>query len=160
MDGVMNIPVISLLYSLHTAMSRVLLALKPLPDRSNQSADNHVNLTKETLSRYDKSLESIAFLVADNANLNPKIARMIQCPFVGCYSHKLNLAISKYNSYFSIELQKIDLVVKRLKSNNMFGILETVQLESTTAALHPKSRNVTRWPLSKWWRDTIGLHIT
>ena len=40
--------------------------------------------------------EDILFLVADNTNTNPATADLLGVPFIGCASHRFNLAVQKY----------------------------------------------------------------
>jgi hypothetical protein len=40
--------------------------------------------------------EDILFLVADNTNTNPATADLLDVPFIGCASHRFNLAVQKY----------------------------------------------------------------
>ncbi len=55
-----------------------------------------VEFIEQTLFLYGKSLESVSFLVADNTELNPAVARCLNVPFVGCMSHRLALAVQSY----------------------------------------------------------------
>jgi hypothetical protein len=98
------------------------------------------------LSKYNKDLENVNFLVADNTNLNPAIANKLRVPFVGCASHKLNLAIRKFLIKFEDIIEKVDKVMTKIKnSNTISGQLKEVQKSLNKPVLKPTPRNVTRW---------------
>lgn len=49
-------------------------------------------------------MDDLAFLIGDNTNVYSAIVREIYCPFIGCYSHRLNLVMAVIidNSRFKI----------------------------------------------------------
>eukprot|EP00918_Siedleckia_nematoides_P072397 GHVU01158053.1.p1 GENE.GHVU01158053.1~~GHVU01158053.1.p1 ORF type:complete len:319 (-),score=55.00 GHVU01158053.1:404-1360(-) len=72
----------------------------------------------------------------------PCIARTLGVPFVGCYSHKHNLAMEYYltqNGHDSL-LQKVHELMLKMKS-----IKNRAQLRFVGQELAPRSMNVTRW---------------
>ncbi len=71
----------------------VLLAAAPLLEPSIQTAEEHVVFIRSTLACYQKTTDSILFLIGDNTNLNPAIADMFRVPHLGCASHRLNLGV-------------------------------------------------------------------
>eukprot|EP01038_Epipyxis_sp_PR26KG_P016908 gene16908-23203_t len=74
---------------------KLLLSIAPLLEETNQNADNHVETIIQTLADYGRPKESLTFLVADNTGVNPSIARKLSIPFIGCFSHKFNLALQE-----------------------------------------------------------------
>ena len=71
-----------------------LLSFSTLPDKTNQNALNYIEFIKNTLRIYNKSLNNVLFLVGDNCSTNLSVANKVQKPFIGCASHRLNLAVN------------------------------------------------------------------
>jgi hypothetical protein len=132
-----------------TGCFTVLLGINELCDRTNQTAQNHIDFIKKTLEKYNRTPDCVDFMVGDNTNLNPCIARNLcgdrSIPFIGCYSHKLNLALKTFQADIEPVLRKVEEVMILLRTNNMFGILKTVCEEEQVKLKRPVLRNVTRW---------------
>ena len=62
----------------------------------------------DVLSVYRKDLTNLLFLVGDNAPVNKSIANLLVIPFIGCASHRFNLACKKYLEPFENNLKKIN----------------------------------------------------
>lgn len=77
-----------------SAPKPVMLAFTPFGNETSWAAADHKALIQDTLAFYGKSMESVAFLTADNTATNPLLARMLGVPFVGCFSHRMNLAVN------------------------------------------------------------------
>lgn len=116
-----------------------LLAVAPLMDESNQSAQNHKDFIKSTLVWYGKNLHCLLFLVGDNCNTNKNLATLIGVPLIGCVSHRWNLAVQHYLEPYEPIISKIESLMKILRTNNNSGILRSETL------LKPQLRNETRW---------------
>jgi hypothetical protein len=61
-------------------------------------------------------------IVADNTNTNPCIARELDVNFIGCFSHKLNLAVENYllvNEHNEL-VEKVHQVFVKLRSSANF----------------------------------------
>lgn len=84
----------------------VLLEINKLPDLTNQNSLNHETFIKQVLSKYGRDETALQFLIADNTNLNPSIARNLNTHFIGCYSHKYNLAMQYFSTRFKKALEK------------------------------------------------------
>lgn len=85
-----------------------LLAFQPIPDYSESLESNYTldALAHETfivhtlgtiihilkLEYYERSSDSLLFLVGDNCSTNRALATRLSVPLVGCASHRLNLA--------------------------------------------------------------------
>lgn len=124
----------------------ILLGMNVLDDITNQCAQNHVDTLHNILSKYNKDLANVNFLVADNTNLNPAIANLLRVPFIGCASHKLNLAVRKFLLSYEDIIEKVDKVMSKIKnSNTISGQLKEAQKALNKPALKPVTRNVTRW---------------
>lgn len=92
-----------------------------------------------TLNLYGKTLNSLLFIVGDNCKTNKKIADLCNVPFVGCASHRLNLAVKQFCASFETTLGKINQLMSKLQ-----GIKQAAKLRRFTD-LTPVKRNVTRW---------------
>jgi hypothetical protein len=122
-----------------------LLAMYQLPDLTNQRAKNHVVFITNVLQDFGKTIDNVVCLSADNTNLNPCIARLLGIQFVGCFSHRMNLAVQEMITAEEERLfEKADLLMAQINSSaNMRGRL----LKFTD--LHRKRRSYTRWS-STW----------
>lgn len=76
-------------------LQRTLLALSPMDDGS-QDADAHIELFRNVLAVYNKTVDMIQFIVAVNCNTNRSITTKLGVSLVGCASHRFNLAIKNY----------------------------------------------------------------
>jgi hypothetical protein len=115
-----------------------LLSLSPLMDGS-QDAEVHIAMFKRVLALYNKNVEMVAFLVADNCATNQKIATLMGLPLVGCASHRYNLAVNRYLVPYESELAAVNsLMVKLRQVNNVAELAKFTDLK-------PVKRNVTRW---------------
>ena len=75
----------------------ILLAASPMLDGESFTAATHAAFIADTLSGiYGKEPGSIQYIVADNTETMPATARALNVPFIGCASHRLHLAVSKY----------------------------------------------------------------
>lgn len=104
------------------------------------AVDIKLNLISQ-LDLIGRDPSNIDFLCGDNCSTNKRLAKDLGVPFVGCYSHRLNLAVQKYlknDSYLSL----LGIV------NELMTALRTSKNISRLAAktrLKPELRNVTRW---------------
>ena len=123
------------------SQSTVLLAFSPLFDESELNAENHVDFIKSTLQLFGKSCENLQFITGDNASVNNKICKMLGVPLIGCYSHRLNLAVNLFlqESGANPILTKINELMKK-----MSGLKRSAALRQKTN-LRPVIQNDTRW---------------
>ena len=70
-----------------------LLTVSPLIDESNLSAKEHEEFMSFVPSIYGKPWDNVVCLVGDNVSTNKSLARRLGLPFVGCRSHRFNLAV-------------------------------------------------------------------
>jgi hypothetical protein len=73
--------------------SPLLLAFAPFLNEEQLSASEHIAFADYVLDLYKIDKEKIACLIGDNCNTNKAFAMRIGVPFIGCASHRLNLAI-------------------------------------------------------------------
>ena len=71
-------------------------AFSLLVDEASMNALEHTTFIEFTLAVFGKSKDAVSFIVGDNEKLNKSFAKMIGVPLIGCYSHRLNLAVRKY----------------------------------------------------------------
>lgn len=129
-----------------------LLGLPPLAD-GNQTADVHVELFKNILDVYNKTLDMVGFMVGDKYNTNQAIANKMAVPLVGCASHRFNLAVNKFLAPYKTLLSGVNtLMVELRKENNRAVLKKYTELDPVKrchavvvyvhdgAALHPYPR--------------------
>ncbi len=127
----------------------LMLALSPLEDETNFTAQNHVNFIIDTLNWYNKTLNNVCCLIGDNTNTNPAIANIIGIPLVGCASHKLNLYVKKV--YYESEnrllsfIDNIRKVSKKLRNLKFEGQQRKLQMDQGLQPLKPVVDMVVRW---------------
>ena len=95
-------------YECESVVETPLLAQSPPFDQENYDALSHKSLILDVLQLFGKTLENVLFLVGDNAPVNPAIAHLMGIPFIGCASHRLNLAGKKYLEQYEESLDSID----------------------------------------------------
>ena len=136
----------------------ILLAMSPLNDETNETAQNHVNTIVNLLKHsYNKEITSVVYITADNANVNKAIADLLNqglnenndknkksgkyTKFIGCYAHAFNLYCKNilFKEYEELIELVSTLVSKFKQSNNNNG-----QLLLFTK-LRLMQLNVTRW---------------
>jgi hypothetical protein len=71
----------------------VLLALQPTLDEEDLGADAHIELVESTIEMYGVTKDMVVCLVGDNCSTNQAIGHRWGIPLIGCYNHKLNLAV-------------------------------------------------------------------
>jgi hypothetical protein len=102
---------------------RYLLAMSPLADETQFTAENHVEFIEQQLDLFGKTRLNVLFLCADNTNLCPRIAELLGVRFVGCGAHRLNLACEAVLREQMPLLEKVNLVMKELSSLKQAGKL-------------------------------------
>ena len=128
-------------------LGRPMLAFSPLLDETSQSAQAHLDWIKSSLRLYGMDFRNIMFLVSDNTNCMPALARLMHTKFIGCASHKLALYVKLFLDIPLIDdeerplhvLNKVKKLMKKLRSCSKAGAL---RLETS---LKPVINNATRW---------------
>jgi hypothetical protein len=121
-------------------VEEILLTCSPLDDESDLGAESHAQFIMDTLELYGKNKEDILFICGDNASTNQAIANILAKPFIGCYSHKFNLAMQKLFIVYEEYIESIAEAMKMLK-----GVKRAAILEEKGAKKLPLLRNKTRW---------------
>lgn len=106
----------------------------------NFTANNHQLTISLWLSRINKSWDNVICLIGDNTSTNQRIADLQKIPFVGCYSHRLNLGVKVYMREHEENIKKIDEIMKILKQKKIAGKLISLGCNDI-----PQRKNATRW---------------
>lgn len=116
-----------------------LLAIAPPYDEQSFTAETHKAYIIDVLELYGKGLSSLVYLVGDNAPVNTRLSDLLEVPFIGCASHRFNLACKKYLEDYEESLSKISRLMVTLRNIKKAGKLRT------KTKLSPVLRNDTRW---------------
>jgi hypothetical protein len=74
---------------------RPLMAICPLVYERDHGAASYFETISATLEWYGLTIENMLYLISDNCSTMQALARdYLQCPFIGCYSHKMNLVFT------------------------------------------------------------------
>jgi len=128
-----------------SAREKFLLSLQPIdPKHFNASkklfdVDAIIELFDEALGKYGIDVGQLCSLVGDNASVNGSVARKSKLPFIGCASHRLNLAVEQDLALYCDEVEKVEALMRYLRTSKQRTILRTV------ACPQPVVNNVTRW---------------
>ena len=126
-------------YSIADKTKAPLLAIAPPYDEENYDAASHKAFIGDVLELFKRGIHDLLFLVGDNAPVNKSLANLLGVPFIGCASHRFNLACKMYLVPFESSLSKINDLMKTLGN-----IKQAAKLRKSTD-LEPIKRNVTRW---------------
>lgn len=89
--------------------NEVILALSPLEDESNLGAVEHKKLLDFVLPVFNKDMSNVVALIGDIVSTNKSLAVLCGCGFVGCASHRFNLAVK---DVLNVHADLIDVVHK------------------------------------------------
>lgn len=119
---------------------KFLLAFSVFEDETDFSSSNHGKFIESVLDLFGKSVANVLFLCGDNVAVNKRLAREdLRVPFIGCASHRLNLAVNQYLQEFEPQLDQINTLMKKLNNYTKAGALRKLIDKS------PVTRNKTRW---------------
>lgn len=99
----------------------------------------HSTIHFHAIDEYGKEIECVTFVVADNCATNKSIATLLEIKFIGCASHRMNLASKLLLEDVEPALLKIQ------KTMKMLGYLKRAAALRKHTHLGPVTRNVTRW---------------
>jgi hypothetical protein len=116
-----------------------LLMFSPLLDEENLSSESYNAAFDWIMDKYKKKHENISFFIGDNCSINVKAARDRGIPLIGCASHRLNLAVKKFLIKFSPILEKLNCLMKKLKTIKGKAFLKQNGFKMS------KTINQTRW---------------
>ena len=119
----------------------VLLAIAPPINEESYNSDEHIIFIQETLNIYGKTLENVCCFVGDNCETNQSVSRKTGIALIGCYSHKLNLAVKKHleNSEEKVAVHAVHNLMVELRTLKNAARLRKLGLNLATLD------NDTRW---------------
>jgi hypothetical protein len=126
----------------------VLLSLQPTLDEMDMGADAHIDLVESTLDLYKLEKDMVVCIVGDNCATNRAISRRWNIPLIGCYNHKLNLAVQEYIEQqrgLPEVIDKISTLMSKACNLKMAAQLRDLTLEAHGVSLKAKQKNKTRW---------------
>ncbi|CAI9721547.1 XP_014786661.1PREDICTED: uncharacterized protein LOC106880990 [Octopus vulgaris] len=126
-------------YNYQNDYCTVLLAFLPMVSETSFAASDYVEFIENVLSIYNKNLENVVAITGDNTEVNKSVANLCRISLIRCASHKFNLAVSAYLDKQEVLLDKINILMGKLKSSKFTGKLR----EKTP--LQPIQRNKTCW---------------
>jgi hypothetical protein len=89
-----------------------LMCVCPLIDETNCTGENQIETINISFQQLNLTWDNIMIVEANNTNVNPKIARLVGKPFMGCKSHLLALAVKKFLEDNTTVQQLHDLITK------------------------------------------------
>ncbi|CEG36243.1 Tam3-transposase (Ac family) [Plasmopara halstedii] len=122
-----------------TGYNKALLSFFPLADETSLDADSHHESIYDVLQQFGKDFSNIACIIGDNCALNKSLAKKCKSYLVGCASHRLNLGVQKFLSYYSDLIDSVRAIMVSLRK-----IKNRAALKELTP-LSPVLDNATRW---------------
>ena len=116
-----------------------LLTFSPMGDESSLDTNEHFQFLSFVLGIYHKSWTNVLCLIGDNVNTNKALSNRVGLAFIGCASHRFNLAMRDLLFQDEALIVKVTTIMKKLR-----GLLFAARLKKVIP-LRPKVRNVTRW---------------
>lgn len=126
-------------YAKGTVNYQRFLTISPPFDETEYGAVSQASFIVDTVEAYNRTKDCILFLVGDNTNTNPATATKLGVPFIGCASHRFNLAVQSYLDTYDEITSSINNLMKTLSNIKKAGKLRL------KTSLEPVTRNVTRW---------------
>jgi hypothetical protein len=115
-----------------------LLSIAPPYDEQSFTAETHKAFIIDVLELYGKGSSSLVYLVGDNAPVNTCLADLLEVPFIGCASHRFNLACQKYLEDYELQLSSISRLMVTLRN------IKQARKLRTKTTLSPVLRNDSR----------------
>ena len=120
--------------------STVLLAFSPLFDETSFTAKAQYDFVVWVIENvFKRSLTDVVAVIGDNCETNKAMCNLGGFNFVGCASHRFNLAVKKLLEEHEPLLVKVNALMSKLKNLKLSGALRK------HTDLRPIQRNVTRW---------------
>lgn len=116
-----------------------LLAFSPFEDEASLGRDEHIRFLDFVLNLFNKSWDNVVCIIADNCNLNKSIATAKELPFLGCASHRFNLAMTDILRNHEELLDRVNNLMCKLRTPIMAARLMKLTVKRA------KTRNYTRW---------------
>lgn len=119
--------------------SKTVLAISRIEDETSQSAQDHNRLLRFVLLVCNRRVSHIVALTRDNTSTHWAFSPLISPIYIGCYSHRLNLAVKEFQSDHQLVMYRIQTHMRKLSSCFTFA-----QLQSLTS-LQPIMAKIKRW---------------
>eukprot|EP00644_Phytophthora_capsici_P002609 jgi/Phyca11/105571/e_gw1.11.550.1 len=121
----------------------LLLAFSPVDEEEDLSAQSLFDLIADTLSLYERPWDAVLCMIGDNCSVNQYIGRREGAiPFIGCASHRFNLAMRDLLAPEETALSQVHSLMKALSKLKCCAMLRK------KTHLDPVARNDTRWSSS------------
>ncbi|KAH9135418.1 hypothetical protein LEN26_006419 [Aphanomyces euteiches] len=108
-------------------------------DKTRMTSDAHLEFMVFVLELYGKSWSNVVALIGDNCSTNIALARKAAVSFIGCASHRFNLAVKDILANHEPLLAKINRIMLKLQD-----LVPAAQLRQFTS-LQSRPRNATLW---------------
>lgn len=92
----------------------VCVAFSPLENEESQSAAKPINLIHFLLQLFGKSSSNVVALISDNCAVKKSVPKLLSCNFMGCASHRWNLASNDVIAMHIDVIEKIKTVIGKL----------------------------------------------
>lgn len=116
-----------------------MLACSPMENETALTASEHYEFLSFVLGLFNKSLVNVVAITGDNCNTNRSLARLGGLNFVGCASHRFNLAVKDILKRYEHSIGMIQTLMKKLSFQ-----IPAAKLRMHTP-LKATQRNETRW---------------
>lgn len=118
---------------------RFLLACSPMENEDSLNANEHYEFLEWVLALFEKSMDNVVAVIGDNCSTNRAMSRRIGPTFVGCHSHRFNLAVKDMISEDEDLVQIVRCLMKKLSFQ-----IPAAKLRRLTP-LKSQHANATRW---------------
>lgn len=108
----------------------------------SMATNAHVEFVSFVLDVFQNSWTNVAALIGDNCATNKSFSRQAGCRFIGCASHRFNLAVKDILSQNEDIVMLIRALIVRLRN-----LIPSAKLRKLTP-LEAKIDNETRWSSS------------
>lgn len=122
--------------------SVILLAFTPLAEETSLNTSEHEYMIRWVLELFGKSFDNVVTIIGDNISTNHALADLAECHFIGCASHRLNLAVQDFLQPYQGVLSRVRDLTRKLRN-----LKSAAELRKHTN-LKPKLDCPTRWSSS------------
>jgi len=132
----------------------ILISMAPLANEASFDEVSHVASFRVQLTSYGLDINDCICMVGDNCNTNKAVATGLGLKFVGCASHRFNLAVEKLFIVNAPLLEKLGNLMTKLRTLKVAGEMRQAQEAAGFVRLKKaKKRNATRWGSAKMMVD-------
>ena len=89
-----------------------MLAFSPFEDETSQDAQHHFDFLSVVLDIFNKSWINVTALIGDNCSTNHALANKAKVGFIGCSSHRFNIAVQDILQSHAAIIAKIHVIMK------------------------------------------------